>query len=131
MISIAKFIFIIKKVALSACEVYRKVWLNISRPSILLFVLIKVKTICKTKMKRYAEIRSPCRVPLSSLKQLLVFRPFKIHDFWFLSNFITHFIKSSPKPYRFRTDIKKKWLTELNAFLCQLWLKVRLFEVNL
>ena len=68
MISIAEFIFFIRKVVSSAYAVYRKSWLNIFRTSILLFVLIKVKAISKTRMKRYAEIGPPCRVPLSSLK---------------------------------------------------------------
>ena len=62
MISVAEFIVFIKKVVPSAYAVYRKVWLNISRRSVLLLVLIKVKTIPKTKMKKYAEIGSPCRV---------------------------------------------------------------------
>ena len=70
-----------KKVVSSAYAVYRKLWLNIFRPSILLFVLIKVKAISKTKIKRYAEIGSPCQVPLSSLKKQVVFPPFTTHNF--------------------------------------------------
>ena len=73
MISVAEFTFFIKNIVSSAQAVYRKLWLNIFRPSILLFVLIKTKAITKTKMKRYAEIGSPCRVLLSSLKQRVVF----------------------------------------------------------
>ena len=68
MISVAEFMVFMKRVVSSAYAVYRKLWLNTLKPSILLFVLIKVKTIFKIKMKRYAEIESPCRVPLSSLK---------------------------------------------------------------
>ena len=60
MISVAEFTFFIKNVVSSAYAIYRKLWLNIFRPSILLFVLIKIKAISKTKMKRYAEIGSPC-----------------------------------------------------------------------
>ena len=57
MISVGEFIIFIKKVVSSeAYAVYRKLWLTIFKPSILLFVLIKVKAISKTKMKRYAEI---------------------------------------------------------------------------
>ena len=56
-----------EKVVSSAYAVYRKLWLNIFR-SLVLFVLIKVKAISKTRMKRYAEIGSLCRVPHSSLK---------------------------------------------------------------
>ena len=68
MISVGEFIIFIKKVVSSeAYAVYRKLWLTIFKPSILLFVLIKIKAISKTKMKRYAEIGSPCRVPFSSL----------------------------------------------------------------
>ena len=67
MISVAE--FILKKVVSSVHAVFRKLSLNIFRPSIfLLFVLIKVKAISKTGMKRYAEIVSSCRVPLSRLK---------------------------------------------------------------
>ena len=43
-------------------------WLNIFKSSISLFVLIKVKTISKTRMKRYAETGSCCQVPISRLK---------------------------------------------------------------
>ena len=68
MISVAGFILFYEKVVSSAYVVYRKLWLNISRSSILLFVIIKVKTISKTKPKRNAETGSPYRVPLSSLK---------------------------------------------------------------
>ena len=68
MISVGEFIIFIKKVVSSeAYAVYRKLWLTIFKPSILLFVLIKIKAISKTKMKRYAEIGWPCRVHLSSL----------------------------------------------------------------
>ena len=38
MISVAEFIFFIKEVVSSAYVVYRKVWLNIFSPSMLLFV---------------------------------------------------------------------------------------------
>ena len=68
MISVAGFLLFYEKVVSSAYVVYRKLWLNIFRSSILLFVIIKVKTISKTKPKRNAETGSPCRVPLSSLK---------------------------------------------------------------
>ena len=74
-------------------------------------------------MKRYAEIGSPCRVPPSSLKQWVIFPPFKINDSWSLSNVSIHFIKSSSKPYRFRTDIKKKLLAESNAFYMSILIK--------
>ena len=103
MISVAEFIYFIKKVVSSAYAVYRKLWLNILKPSILLFVLIKVKTISRIKMKRYAEIGLPCRVRLSSLKERVLFSSFKTYDSWFLSNVLIHFINSSPKPYCFRT----------------------------
>ena len=66
MISVAEFIFFIKKDVSSAYAVYRKLWLNIFRPPILLLVLMKVKTVSKTKMKMYAEIGPPFWVPLSS-----------------------------------------------------------------
>ena len=57
MISVGEFIIFIKKVVSSeAYAVYRTLWLTIFKPSILLFVLIKIKAISKTKMKRYAEI---------------------------------------------------------------------------
>ena len=57
MISVGEFIIFIKKVVSSeAYAVYRKLWFTIFKPSILLFVLIKIKAISKTKMKRYAEI---------------------------------------------------------------------------
>ena len=57
MISVGEFIIFIKKVVSSeAYAVYRKLWLTIFKPSILLFVLIKIKAISKSKMKRYAEI---------------------------------------------------------------------------
>ena len=59
MISVAEFTLFIKKVVSSTYAVCRKLWLNIFRPSILLFVLIKIKAISKTKMKRYSEIGSP------------------------------------------------------------------------
>ena len=59
MISVAEFTLFIKKVVSSTYAVYRKLWLNIFRPSILLFVLIKIKAISKTKMERYSEIGSP------------------------------------------------------------------------
>ena len=72
MVSVAEFIFFIKKVVSSAYAVYWKLWLNIFRPSILFFVLMKVKAISKTRMKRYAEIRSPCRVSFSSLRYHVV-----------------------------------------------------------
>ena len=65
MISVAEFIY---TVAENSYAMYRKLWLNIFRPSILLFVLIKVKAISKTRRKRHAEIGSACRVPYSSLK---------------------------------------------------------------
>ena len=42
MISVAEFNFFTKKVASLAYAVYRKLWLNIFRRSILLFVLIKI-----------------------------------------------------------------------------------------
>ena len=54
MISVGEFIIFIKSVVSYA--VYRRLWLTIFKPSILLFVLIKIKAISKTKMKRYAEI---------------------------------------------------------------------------
>ena len=53
---------------MSAYALYRKLWLNIFRPSILLLVLIKVKATSKTKKKKYAEIRSPWGIPLTSVK---------------------------------------------------------------
>ena len=93
---------------MSAYALYRKLWLNIFRPSILLLVLIKVKATSKTKNKKYAEIRCPWAIPLTSLKWQAVFPSFETHDSWFSSNVLIHFIKSSSKPYHFRTDIKKK-----------------------
>ena len=54
MVSIAEVTFFIKKVVSSACAVYRKLWLNIFRPSILLIVLIKIKAISKTRIKKCA-----------------------------------------------------------------------------
>ena len=63
-----RFYIFLKKFVSSAYALYTKLWLNVFRPSTLLFVLIKVKAISKTRMKRYAEIGSPCQVPLSSLK---------------------------------------------------------------
>ena len=69
MIYVARFIILFyKKVVSSAYAVYRKLWLNILRSSILLFVINKVKTISKTKPKRNAETGSPFRVPVSSLR---------------------------------------------------------------
>ena len=83
MIYVGEFIFSIKKVLLSVYAHYRKLWLNnIFRPSMLLFASIKVKAISKYGMKKYAEMDP-------------------------LINVLIHFIKSYPKPYRFRTDIKK------------------------
>ena len=68
MISVAEFIFLIKKVVSLAYVIYRKLWLNIFRSSISLFVLIKKKAIFQNKMKMYAEIGSLCRVLLSTLR---------------------------------------------------------------
>ena len=68
MISVAEFIFFIKTGVSSVYIVYRMLWLNIFRSLILLFVEIKIKAISKTKMKRYAEIGSPCLVPFPSLE---------------------------------------------------------------
>ena len=45
------------KVISSVNAAYKKFWLNIFRSSILWFVSIKVRSISKTKMKRYAEIK--------------------------------------------------------------------------
>ena len=67
MISVLEFIIFIEKVVSSAYAVYRELWLNILRSSIL-FVVIKLKATSKTKIKMYAEIGSSYRVPLSSLK---------------------------------------------------------------
>ena len=68
MISVAEFIFFIKTGVSSVYIVYRMLWLNIFRSLILLFVVIKIKAISKTKMKSYAEIGSPCLVPFPSLE---------------------------------------------------------------
>ena len=56
MIYVGEFVFFIKKVVLSAYAYYVLWWNTLFRPSILLFVSIKVKAISKTKMKRYAEM---------------------------------------------------------------------------
>ena len=52
MISVAEFIILIKKVVSAAYAMYSKLWLNIFRPLIFVFALIKA--ISKTKMKRHA-----------------------------------------------------------------------------
>ena len=66
------------------------------------FSLIKKKATSKAKIKRYAEIGSPCLVPLSNLKYGVVFIKICIH-----------FRKSLPNPFFFfDTDIKKQWLIE-------------------
>ena len=44
------------------------------------FALIKEKTTSKAKIKRYAEIGSPCLVPLSNLKYGVVLPPLITHD---------------------------------------------------
>ena len=72
------------------------------------FALIKEKTTSKTRIKRYAEIRCPCLVPLSNLKYGVVLPPLIIHDSEFFIKICNHFLKSLPKPNFFNTHIKKE-----------------------
>ena len=95
---------------------YKSVWLKIFRPWIFLFSCIKRNTISRTRTNKYADIGSPCLVPLSSLKYCVVKPPLITQDSWLLSKTLIHFKKFFPKPYFSNTEIRKAWLTESNAF---------------
>ena len=60
------------------------------------FALIKEKATSKARIKRYAEIGSPCLVTLSNLSPPLI-----THDSEFFIKLCIHFLKSLPKPIFF------------------------------
>ena len=72
------------------------------------FTLIKKKTTSKARKKRYAEIGSPCLVPLTNLKYGVVLPPLITKDYEFFIKICIHFLKSLPKPNFFNTHIKKE-----------------------
>ena len=66
--SITGFSSLRKNVVWSAYAVYRNILSKILRPLIFSFWIINKNAISKTSVNQYAEIGSPCLVPLSSLK---------------------------------------------------------------
>ena len=72
------------------------------------FPLVKEKTTSKAIIKRYAEIGSPCLVPLSNLKYDVVLPPLKTHDYGFFNKICIYFRNSLPNPILFNTHIKKE-----------------------
>ena len=67
--SIIDFSSLRKNLVLSTYAVHRNVFFSkILRPLIFLFFMINKNAISKTIVNKYAEIGSPCVVPLSSLK---------------------------------------------------------------
>ena len=72
------------------------------------FALIKEKTTSKAIIKRYAEIGSPCLVPLSNLKYGVVLPPLITHDSGFFNKICIHFRNLLPNPNFFNTRIKKE-----------------------
>ena len=67
------------------------------------FALIKEKTTSKAKIKTYAEIGSPCLVPLSNLKYGVVLPLLRTHNSGFFIKICIHFRKSLPNPIFFNT----------------------------
>ena len=74
------------------------------------FVLIKTKITSYAKMKKYAEIGSPCLVLLSSLKHGVVVPSLIAHHSRFLINIFINFINSLRNPNFFGTRNKKNGL---------------------
>ena len=67
------------------------------------FALIKEKTNSKAKIKRYAEIGSPCVVSLSNLKYGVVLPPLITNDSGFFIKICIHFRKSLQNSNFFNT----------------------------
>ena len=88
---------------------------KIKRFYILIVSFIR-KTISKTRIKRYADIVSPCPVPFFHLKYFVAVPPFRTQDFWLVSNISIQFIKSFTKPKCLRTASKKEWLRSRTLF---------------
>ena len=74
-------VFVLNKESsiVSICCMQRLVIKNVNTFYIWVILAI-IKKNSKTSIKRYAEIGSPCLVPLSKLKYLVVVPPFIIHD---------------------------------------------------
>ena len=75
--SITDFVSLRKKVVSSVYAVYRSVLSNMLRPFTFSLSLVNKNTVSKISISKYAEIGSPCLVPL--LKQLVVVPPFTMH----------------------------------------------------
>ena len=80
------------------------------------FALIKAKITSNTMVTRYPEIRSPCLVPLSSLKYGAALPSLIAHNCGFSIKIYTLLINSLPNPNFFKTHNKKEWFIESNAF---------------
>ena len=78
--------------------------------------LIRRKRISNAKMNKWAEIESPWRAPLFSLKYFVVVPPLMTHDSWFFKMISIHEIKFWPNPNLFKTEIKNLWSNESKAF---------------
>ena len=74
------------------------------------------ETISKTDIKKYAEIGSPSRAPLSNLKYFVVFPPLMIQDSWLFKVVLIQVTKSVPNSNFWRIYNKKQWLTESSTF---------------
>ena len=75
-------------------------------PSISGFALIKEKTTSIDIIKRYAEIESPCLVPLSNLEYGVVLSPLITHDSRLYIKICILFRNSLPNPSLFQIQIQ-------------------------
>ena len=66
--SITDFLSLRKSVVSAAYAVHRNVFSKILRSLIFSFCMLNKNAISKTIINKYAEIGSPCLVPISSLK---------------------------------------------------------------
>ena len=105
-----------KKVESSAKAVYKKVWLKIVIPLMSSLFLINSKRTSKASIKRYAEMGSPWRAPFSKLKYWVAKPPFITHDCCLFNKTFIQCMKFSPKPNFFKTNNRKSWSNESNAF---------------
>ena len=75
-----------------------------------LFSITHRKSISQT------NIESPCIVPFSSLKNLVVLPPLIMQETWFLSKNFTHLTNLLPNPHLSNVEIINAWSIESNAF---------------
>ena len=86
------------------------------RPSMSEFALIKEKTTSKAIIKRYAQIESPCLVPLSESKYRVPLQLLITRDSGFFSKDIYPFSKFVTKSKFFQHAHQERMINKIKCF---------------